>query len=439
MLSPSTLIWAVSLLVVAAIVLPYLWSFHRRNRHDRERKQEAQRLGIDQPRAQFPWVDAGHCVGCGSCVAACPEGDVLGVVGGTAVVINGLRCVGHGACEEVCPVGAITIGLGDLHLRDDMPLLDDRLETSVPGIFIVGELGGLSLVKNAVVQGRRVIEGIAAATGSSGSQEILDVAIVGAGPSGLSAALTAKAAGLSYTVFEKEGNLGGSLLHYPRRKMVLTQPVDLPPWGRLERDEYEKESLLEIFSELLTSFGLSISFGQPVERVERHERFFELASPVGAVRARHVVLALGRRGSPRRLGVPGEERSKVMYRLIDAESYRNERILIVGGGDSAVEAAVALSQQPGNEVTLSYRREKLVRIKRKNQDKIEPLLEAGTIRPMMPSQVIDIGSDEVALRNGSAGDSPRVIRNDYVFVFAGGVPPFGFLRDMGVRFGGAAT
>jgi thioredoxin reductase len=434
-LDGQQLVWGISLLIVAAIVLPYLWRFHRRHVVDRERKAEAARLGIDRPRAQYPWIDPTHCVGCAACVHACPEGDVLGVVGGTAVVINGLRCVGHSACEEVCPVGAITVGLGDLRSRKDMPLLDEHLQTTVPGIYIVGELGGLSLVKNAIVQGRQVIEGIVGRGGPSGSSELLDVAIVGAGPSGLSAALSAKAAGLSYRVIEKEEDLGGSLLHYPRRKMVLTQPVELPPWGKLDKDEYAKEALLEIFSGILDSFGLEILFGHPVTGVERRDGFFEIDASGETLRARHVVLALGRRGSPRKLGVPGEELPKVMYRLIDAESYNDERILVVGGGDSAIEAAVALACQPGNEVTLSYRKEKLVRVKKKNQDKIEPLFESGAVRPAMPSQVASIARDSVLLTHGDAPE-PEELGNDYVFVFAGGVPPFGFLQQIGVQFGG---
>jgi NAD-dependent dihydropyrimidine dehydrogenase PreA subunit len=155
MVNAEVLVWGVSVAVVAAIVLPYVLSFRRRRHSDRSRKEEAVRLGVDRPQAQFPFVDPMRCIGCGACVDACPEGDVLGIVGGTATVVNGLRCVGHGRCEIACPVGAIEVGLGDLKSRKDIPVLDEWQQTSVPGVFVAGELGGLALVKNAIAQARR--------------------------------------------------------------------------------------------------------------------------------------------------------------------------------------------------------------------------------------------------------------------------------------------
>ena len=435
----SFTVWGVALAIVIAIVVPYVVRFRRRVASDAQRKQEASRLGIDRPAAQYPYVDSLHCVGCGACVVACPEGDVLGVVAGTAVVINGLRCVGHGLCEDACPVGAIEVGLGDLKSREDVPLLSESLETSVPGLLVAGELGGLSLVRNAIAQGRRAVESVkdtVATTGGSLPQGGLDVAIVGAGPAGVSAGLTASVAGLSYAIFEREADLGGSLLHYPRRKMVLTQPVELPPWGKLDREEYVKEDLLGIFEGIVKAHDLNIRFGQPVEGLEREHGHFKLRTPEGTHTARFIVLAQGRRGLPRKLGVPGEERSKVMYRLLDAASYRDKEILVVGGGDSAVEAAVGLAREGGNRVTLSYRREKLVRIKKKNQDAVERALAGGQIRSLFGSQVAEIRERSVVLR--LADDSTVEIDNDYVFVFVGGVPPFDLLKKAGVRFGGDA-
>lgn len=433
-MSESVLLWGGALLIVGLVVLSYLFRFRKRIRRDRERKEEAVALGIDRPAAQFPYIDPSRCIGCGACVKACPEGDVLGIVGGTAVVVNGLRCVGHGRCEEACPVGAIQVGLGDLKSREDVPLLDENHETTVPGIHIVGELGGLSLVRNAASQGRKVAERLARER-ISGDPGILDVAIVGAGPAGLSAGLTAATSGLTYVVFEREENLGGSLLHYPRRKMVLTQPVDLSPWGALDREEYTKEVLLDLFEGLVHDHALDVRFGESVQDVQRAEDgTFALRTSQGSkVRARSVVLALGRRGTPRKLGVPGEDLSKVMYRLVDAEGYRDQKILVVGGGDSAAEAAIGLSRQPGNVVTLSYRREKLVRLKKKNQDALDALLAAGKVRPLFSSQPVEIAPGSVRLR---AGDADLEVPNDWVFIFAGGVPPFDFLKKMGVRFGG---
>jgi thioredoxin reductase/Pyruvate/2-oxoacid:ferredoxin oxidoreductase delta subunit len=434
-MSEAALWWTVSAVLVLAVFVPYFVQFSRRNRRDAARHVEARRLGIDRPVAQFPYVDATSCIGCGACVDACPEGDVLGIVGGTATVVNGMRCVGHGACETACPVGALQVGLGDLRSREDIPLLDDWNETSVPGLFIAGELGGLALIRNAVTQGRKVGERIAAKASRLGPSApgAFDVAIIGAGPAGLSAALTALECGLRPVVLEQEKDLGGTVLHYPRRKLVLVQPVALPFDERLRADEYAKEDLLELLQKLLSRTHLDVRFGQRATDVRREGALFCVTTAEGALRARFAVLALGRRGTPRKLGVPGEELPKVMYKLIDAESYQRQRILVVGGGDSAVEAAIGLARQTTNDVTLSYRRDKIVRIKKKNQDRLAELSREERLRLVMSSEVEEIRSASVRLR---VADRAYDIPNDYVFVFAGGEPPFAFLRQIGVRFGG---
>lgn len=434
----EVLIWGVSLAVVAAIVVPYVLSFRRRRVVDRSRKEEAVRLGVDRPPAQFPFIDPMRCIGCGTCVEACPEGDVLGIVGGTATVVNGLRCVGHGRCEIACPVGAIEVGLGDLKSRKDIPILDDWQQTTVPGLFVAGELGGLALVKNAMAQARNVVDRVAqlapAARRTGG--DVVDVVIVGAGPAGLTAAAAARECRLSHVVLEQEGDLGGAIFHYPRRKLVLVQAVDVPILGRLREGEYAKEDLLHILQDLCRRGELRIRFGERVQGVARSDGVFSVRSTSGVTLGRFVILAMGRRGTPRKLGAPGEELPKVMYQLADAESYEQQKILVVGGGDSAVEAALGLARQRGNRVTLSYRREKLVRIKRKNETRIAELLANGRIEGAFNTDVEEIGPVSVRLKTpGGARDLP----NDYVFVFAGGEPPFELLRQMGIRFGGDAA
>jgi thioredoxin reductase/ferredoxin len=433
--SESIVIWLVAGAVVATIFVPYFVSFRRRNSRDTARKQEASKLGIDRPLAQFPYVDATWCIGCGACVTACPEGDVLGIVGGTAAVINGLRCVGHGLCETACPVGAIEVGLGDLKSRVDIPLMDPEHETSVPGLFVVGELGGLALFKNAVTQGRRVGKHIALRSRRLGpaSPEAFDVAVVGAGPAGISAALTVLENGLRPVVLEQEQHLGGTVLHYPRRKLVLVQSVDLPMATHLPGAEYTKEDLLDLLERLIAQARLAIRFGQRVTDVRQECGQFVITAGESTIRARFVVLALGRRGTPRKLGVPGEQLPKVMYKLVDAASYKNQRILVVGGGDSAVEAAIGLAGQKGNEVTLSYRKDRLVRIKQKNEERFNRLVTARRIKLAFSSEVREILPEVVRLRTA---EGEMEIRNDGVFVFAGGDPPLGLLNKIGLQFGG---
>lgn len=437
-MSSEVVTWGLSLAVVAAIVLPYVRSFRRQRHADRARKEEAARLGIDRPPAQFPFIDPMRCIGCGTCVAACPEGDVLGIVGGTATVVNGLRCVGHGRCEKACPVGAIEVGLGDLKSRKDIPVLDGWQQTTVPGLYVAGELGGLALVKNAIAQACKVVDRIDQLAPSSrrvGGGDVFDVAIVGAGPAGLTAAAAARERGLSHVVLEQEGDLGGTIFHYPRRKLVLVQAVDVPILGKLREGEYAKEDLLQILQDVCRRGHLNIRFGERVTGVERDGGLFSVRSTSGVTLARFVILALGRRGTPRKLGVPGEELSKVMYQLAEAESYQQQRLLIVGGGDSAVEAALGLARQPGNRVSLSYRREKLVRIKKKNENRIAELLASRRIEGLFGSEVEQIAPGSVRLRTPGG---TREFANDFVFVFAGGDPPFELLRQMGIRFGGEA-
>lgn len=426
----ALLIWGGALLLVLAIALPYALGFRRREREMAVRRAEAVALGADRAIAQHPQIDEMRCIGCGACVAACPEGEVLGLVGGKAVIINGLKCVGHGLCAVACPVEGISVGLGDLGARDDIPQHDEHLETNLPGVYVAGELSGYALIRNAVAQGVQVVRHIAAQPRAAGDR--LDLLIVGAGPAGLAAALAAQEAGLRSLVVEREA-AGGTILQYPRKKLVLTQPVQIPLYGALDREEYTKEELLAIWTDAIKRFKLPLALGHAVNGMNPlPDGGYRVSAAGQHWDAQRVLLAIGRRGTPRKLGVPGEESEKVFYKLLDAASFAGEKLLVVGGGDSAVEAAMGLALQEHTAVTLAYRKEKLFRIKRRNEERFEPLLAEGRLRAAFNAEVLAIEPGAVQLR--VAGKEER-LANDHVFVFAGGEPPFPLLKAMGLRFG----
>jgi thioredoxin reductase len=426
------LIWLGVAVLIGVIFIPYVRKFRRTHAIYAQRQEEAKAMGITRPRAQFPMINRSLCIGCGACVDACPEEDVLGVVWGSADVINGERCVGHGYCERVCPVGAIKIGLGDIKTRPDIPILTELNETTVPGIFIAGELGGLSLIRNAISQGRMVVDEIAGRIGTPGASDVYHLVIVGAGPAGISAALTATQHHLNYLMLD-EGEIGGTILKYPRRKLVMTQPVELPLYGWLKKDEYSKEFLVETWHDISTRFELNVKSGLRVESVERVHNHFDIRAGGNSFSSRFVVLALGRRGTPRKLEVPGEDLPKVMYQLIDAQSYTNQQMLVVGGGDSAVEAAVGLGKQPGNKVTISYRKSGFFRVKKKNEVAIHRLMADKKVFAEFDSQVAEIKPQSVVLQTK---DGLKEIPNDFIIVQIGGIPPFDMLKQMGIAFGG---
>lgn len=424
------------ILYLVPIVAIFAWYFvARRRREDTAIRaaEEAIAASMTEPPSLHPVIDPTKCIGCGSCVAACPEQHahpVLGMIRAKARLVGPSNCIGHGACQKACPVDAIALVFGTERRGVDIPLVKPNFETNIPGIFIAGELGGMGLIRNAIEQGRKALESIRGFPGI-GQGNAYDVVIVGAGPAGFAASLGAKKAGLRYVTIEQE-SLGGTVAHFPRGKLVMTRPAELPIAGKMKFTETTKEKLLEFWQGVESDTGLDIRYKERVTAIEqsRNGANFVVATTAGQYSTLTVLLTIGRRGTPRQLKVPGENLPKVVYRLIDPEQYQGQHVLVVGGGDSALEAAHSIAQQAGTTVTLSYRSEAFSRAKPKNRDKVAQMSAAGQVNTLMSSNVREIREDAVVIE---ADGKLLALPNDAVVICAGGILPTGFLKEIGVE------
>jgi len=417
-------LYAASLLLVLVL---YLRRHRRLQRAHAQDLKESIEAGLVEPPSLHPVVNPSRCIGSGSCARACPE-EALGVVGGKAVLKNASACIGHGACLSACPVEAISLVFGTETRGIDIPNISAAFETNVRGIYIAGELGGMGLIRKAAEQGRQAMEAIRQRADGS---EDLDVLIVGCGPAGLTAGLAAIQHGLRHRIIEQEDSLGGAVYHYPRNKITMTAPVQLAIIGKVKFGEVSKEKLLEFWAGVVKTTGLQVSYRERLTGIERRGGGFVVQTDRGSFAARSVLLAMGRRGTPRKLDVPGEESSKVVYRLVDPDQYRGMQVLVVGGGDSALEAAIAIAEQPGSTVTLSYRSAAFARVKAKNRERLEALRQAGDLDVLLSSKVKEIEPRSVLIE---LDGRQRSLPNNAVIVCAGGELPTPLLRKIGIEF-----
>ncbi|MEZ5458504.1 MAG: NAD(P)-binding domain-containing protein [Steroidobacteraceae bacterium] len=424
---------AVLLVYVVPLALILAWYLSRQRSKERRSSEalgEAREAGLTEPVSLHPAIDPNRCLGCGACVAACPEQPhhhVLGLIGGKAKLINPTDCIGHGACRIACPLDAITLVFGTETRGVTIPLVSPDFESSVPGIYVAGELGGMGLIRNALVQGRQAMEALHARLRPTRGRP--DVLIVGAGPAGFAAALTAQSLRMNWLCVEQE-SLGGCVFQYPRGKLVMTQPAELPLVGQIKFTSTSKEELLKFWQDTERKHGLQIRYNERVAAIDPHPAGgFVVTTSKGRYEPMHVLLAIGRRGTPRKLGVPGEEQPKVVYRLIDPDQYRGQRILVVGGGDSALEAAASVAETGTAHVTLSYRGTAFQRAKPRNRQRVADAEAAGSLQVLLESEVKRIEPDSVLLKQRD-----RILRiaNDAVIVNAGGVLPNDFLKSAGI-------
>lgn len=348
------------------------------------------------PPSVYPRINTDACICAGACVTACPEGDVLAIVDGRPRLLRPSACVSHGDCLRACPVSAIELVLGSPDRAVEVPVASRTLETTVPGVYVAGEVNGIARIHVAVAQGRRAAAAALADLAPHACD--LDVVIVGAGPAGLAAALEARRRGLRYAVYEK-GGFGGAILGYPRAKIVMTAPLDLPGIGEVTLRRTSKEALLELFQTIVARTGLAITEHVEVTSIRPMAGALRIDTTAGPVTAARAILAIGRRGTPRRLGVSGDHLPHVVYQVDDPSRYADRCVAVVGGGDSAAEVALALAAQPGTRVTLVHRGAELDRCLPANQRRLAA------------------ARDRIAIRTNT---TVRAVERDHIVVATGG-------------------
>jgi thioredoxin reductase/NAD-dependent dihydropyrimidine dehydrogenase PreA subunit len=424
----------VAILIASAVVVGLgITLFFRRRAVRQAKDTHILKSSIEKelhlPPTLHPVIDPNTCIGSLSCIKVCPEGDILGIVDGKASLIVAANCIGHSRCELECPVGAIKLVFGTSERGLDLPEVDEFFETNRAGVHIIGELGGMGLIKNAVRQGMQLGRRYKAILKPGTPAGQVHAVIVGAGPSGIAAALTMQEAGLSFRLVDQGATLGGTIANYPRQKLVMTETVDLPFYGKFGRPLISKEDLMEMFATALKKADIKIQHNVKVSGIDGEDGKFEVVTETERIKCQKVVLAIGRMGTPRKLEVPGEELPKVTYLLLHPEQYAGKKVLVVGGGDSALEIAQMVSAQQGAEVSISYRAPAFGRAKQRNKDNIERLIKDGQVKAIMSSTVQSIHPDKVVLDvNGAKTE----IANDYVVVNVGGVLPTDFLKALGV-------
>lgn len=425
--------------IVFFLLIPFVGFYVGRRKEiekkGREQIEKAVKSQTNEPLTLHPEVDPSLCAGCGSCTVVCPEGDILKLVDHKAVLVAPTKCVGHGECEKACPFDAIKLVFGTKTRGLDIPRLNSNYETNVPGLYIAGELGGMGLIRNAIKQGVAAAED--ALNGNSkahsdSQSKALDVLIVGAGPAGVAAAMTATSRNANYLVIE-QGSYGGTVANFPRQKIVMSHPAELPLAGlmRFSDNKTSKENLIEYWQNLRSRYSLKVQEGTQFKNLKFENGLFHVETNRGEIKAQKVILALGVRGSPRKLGLENEDLAKVTYNLLDPDQYQQKDIAVVGGGNAGVEAAQYLAKaQLGNRVTLLVRGATFDRCNEENQNIIYDLEKKGLVKIWFDSSVQKISETNLTIKKA---EQTVELKNDYLFVFAGAEMPHKFLMSLGVQ------
>ena len=323
--------------------------------------------------------------------------------------------------------------LGSGSGSNERPYLKNHNESNIPGFFIIGDLAGAVVIKHAMEQGFKVIEHISSLLKKSDKQDpkLLDVLVIGGGAAGLNAALQASESGMQYLLLEKEV-IANTIENFPEGKWVYAEPDKQPPKGKLWLDGSTKEDLIKRWHQIITENELKLHTNEPVIGCKKINGIFHVSTPKSTYLAKYVVLASGQRGNPKKLEVSGEDQEHVYHRLYSPRKYHNENILVVGGGNSAVEAAIILSQS--NNVTLSYRGTDFSRVFNDNKRKLQDSIQTNKLKTVLSSSITEFKKNQATLeiqKNNSI--EKQQLPFDHAFVLIGSDVPRDFLKSLGLK------
>ena len=421
--------YSIVIIITVAVVVYYLKNQKKKSDIVAGKIEKAKLAGSHEPVSLHPVIDINHCIQTGACIAACPEKDILGIKDGKATTIHASQCIGHGACFHACPTEAITLCIGTEKRGVELPHINHNFETNISGIFIAGELGGMGLIKNAVEQGKQAVGNIASSFKKNTATDY-DLIIVGSGPAGISASLAAKKNNLNTLILEQD-SLGGTVSTFPRQKIVMTSAMDLPLYGKVKLSETSKKELLDLWVDALDKNDISVVENSKVDAIETEDNHFTVITITGKkYTTSRVLLAIGRRGTPRKLNIPGENTEKVAYRLLEPEDISGKNIIVVGGGDAGIESALLLADN--NKVSLFYRGEGFQGVKPKNRERITEAIQQNRIIGRSNVRPLEIKEKEVIIQLPDDGGEESV-DNDLIYIFIGGELPTQFLKKIGLQ------
>lgn len=432
------LLFIIVAFLLLAIVLPFILKEIRKKREAKklinriipvssltEKDIESIRSLHPEGKKMYPAVNRAVCVGCGSCAMNCQEKGVLYVINGKSTLVNPLACRCRGDCERNCLTGALKLVEYGKRLKVRVPKIDENFESNIKGIYIVGALMGAGLIKEAINQGRAAVNHIMR---DVYPPDLPMVAVIGAGPAGLSALLSCRKFGLPVICFEKDA-AANTIRNFPKKKILMAEPVDMPIFGPLWVGDSTREELLEVWERLLKKTGAPITTEARLEMIEKDDRGFVVTVSGKRYHCDKVILAIGNRGTPRKLDVPGESGANVFYNLLEADEFTGSKVTIVGAGDSAIEAALSLHRY-GCRVIMVVRGDGFPRAKTKNIERILHAATAKEITVFYNSRLTEISESSVTLFDST---DTHHIANDYVFVMVGGELPFQLLEKIGIE------